>query len=150
MNFRSFLMLAISTSLLLASCGSGDRTGLDGFDTAMITIDGRELGVAVADTPAVRSQGLMGVTDLEGLDGMLFVFEETTGAGFWMKDTLIALDIVFFDAGGGFVDRFTMEPCTEDPCPVYRPSRTYRYAVEVPAGGLDFVGGGSVFEPADD
>ncbi len=146
MTLRSLLLLAVSASLLLAACGSGGATGMEGFDSTTITIDGRELGVAVADTPALRSQGLMGVTDLGGLDGMLFVFEGSTDAGFWMKDTLIALDIVFFDAGGGFVDRFTMEPCTEDPCPVYRPAGSYRYAVEAPAGDLGFVGEQSVLE----
>lgn len=145
MIFRS-LLLAVILSLAAVACGSSDPTGVEGFGNATITIDGRELIVAVADTPALRSQGLMGVTDLGGFDGMLFLFDETTDAGFWMKDTLIALDIAFFDDGGGFVDRLTMEPCTGDPCPVYRPSGSYRYAVEAPAGDLQFVGEGSVLE----
>ncbi|RLE23835.1 MAG: DUF192 domain-containing protein [Actinobacteria bacterium] len=140
-------MLAVSAALLLAACGSDDPVGLEGFDTVTITIDDQQLSVAVADTPALRSQGLMGVTDLGGLDGMLFVFEEATDGGFWMKDTLIALDIAFFEAGGVFVDGFTMEPCAENPCPVYHPTGTYRYAVETPAGGLAFVGEGSVLAP---
>ena len=147
MTFRSLLMLAVSAALLLAACGSDDPVGLEGFDTVTITIDDQQLSVAVADTPALRSQGLMGVTDLGGLDGMLFVFEEATDGGFWMKDTLIALDIAFFEAGGAFVDGFTMEPCAENPCPVYHPTGTYRYAVETPAGGLAFVGEGSVLAP---
>jgi uncharacterized membrane protein (UPF0127 family) len=149
-TFRSLLTLAVSLSLLLAACGSGDPVELEGFETRTITIDGRQLAVAVAETPDQRSQGLMGVTDLGGLDGMLFVFPSDTEGGFWMKNTLIALDIAFFDVGGGFVDRFTMEPCTEDPCPGYRPSGPYRYAVEAPAGALDFVTEGSVLELADD
>ncbi|MEA2022695.1 MAG: DUF192 domain-containing protein [Actinomycetota bacterium] len=147
---RSLLLLAVLVAMALAACGPGDPTGIEGFDTATITIDEREVAVAVADTPDLRSQGLMGVTDLGGLDGMLFLFDETTDAGFWMKDTLIALDIAFFDDGGSFVDRFTMEPCTGDPCPVYRPAGSYRYAVEAPAGDLGFVGEGSVLETHDD
>ncbi|MCJ7781048.1 MAG: DUF192 domain-containing protein [Acidimicrobiia bacterium] len=150
MTLRSLLMLAVSLSLMLAACGSGDPVGVEGFETTTITIDVRELTVAVADKPALRSRGLMGVTDLGGLDGMLFVFQSDTEGGFWMKNTLIALDIAFFDDGGGFVDRFTMEPCIEDPCPGYRPSGPYRYAVEAPAGDLDFVTEGSVLELADD
>ncbi len=149
MRFRSLLVLAVSIALFLAACGSGEPVGVDGFDVAAITIDGQEMAVAIADTPALRSQGLMGVTDLGGLDGMLFVFEEATDGGFWMKDTLIALDIAFFEAGGAFVDGFTMEPCAEDPCPVYHPTGTYRYAVETPAGDLAFVGEGSVLELTD-
>ena len=81
----------------------------------------------------------MGVTDLGGLDGMLFVFQVDSDGGFWMKNTLIPLDIVFFTADGGFVDSLTMAPCTEDPCPVYRPRGAYRYALEAPAGDLAYV-----------
>lgn len=141
-------MLAVSAALLFAACGSDDPVGLEGFDTATITIDGQEMAVAVADMSALRSQGLMGVTDLGGLDGMLFVFEQSAAGGFWMKDTLIALDIAFFDTEGVFVDGFAMEPCTADPCPAYHPSGTYRYAVETPAGDLAFVGEGSILELA--
>ena len=142
-------MLVVSIALLVAACGSEGHVGVDGFDVTEIVIDGQQMAVAVADTPELRSQGLMGVNDLGGLDGMLFVFEETTDGGFWMRNTLIPLDIAFFDAGGAFVDALTMEPCTEDPCPVYHPSGTYRYAVEAPAGDLSFVGEGSILEPTD-
>ena len=149
MKLRSFWMFVVSVSLLVAACGSEEPTGLDGFNATMISIDGRLMAVAVANTPGLRSRGLMGVTDLGGLDGMLFVFDETTDSGFWMKDTLIALDIAFFDTDGSFVSRDTMYPCIEDPCPVYRPSGSYRYAVEAPAGDLNFVGEPSVLELAD-
>jgi hypothetical protein len=81
----------------------------------------------------------MRVTDLGGLDGMLFVFQADSSGGFWMKNTVIPLDIVFFTADGGFVDALTMAPCTEDPCPTYRPNGSYRYALEAPAGDLAFV-----------
>ena len=149
MTFRSFLVLAVSIALLLAACGSEEPAGLDGFDVTEVTIDGQRMAVAVADTPELRSRGLMGVNNLGGLDGMLFVFEKTTDAGFWMKNTLIPLDIAFFDTSGDYVDSFTMDPCTEDPCPVYHPSGAYRYAVETPAGDLSFVGESAVLELAD-
>lgn len=147
MTYRLLLILAVLFALLLAACGSDEPAGLDGFDTAAIQIDDQQLAVAVADTRALRSQGLMGVTDLGGLDGMLFAFDESSDGGFWMKDTLISLDIAFFDTDGLFVDAFTMRPCTENPCPVYRPSGAYRHAVEVPAGDLRLVGEGSVLTP---
>ncbi len=141
-----FVVLALG-ALLAAACSGGGPEGLDGFDTTTITIDDRALTVAVADTPEKRSQGLMGVTDLGGLDGMLFVFPSDGDVGFWMKNTLIPLDIAFFTANGAFVDRFTMQPCTEDPCPSYDPAGTYRYAVEAPAGDLAFVGSSSMLRP---
>lgn len=133
------VLLLLVAAFALVACGTDEPVGLDGFDTSTIEIDGRELEVAVAETPDQRAQGLMGVTDLGGLDGMLFVFQSDSDGGFWMKDTLIPLDIAFFDDGGALVSVLTMEPCSADPCPSYRPGGSYRYAVETPAGGLDFV-----------
>ena len=133
------VLLLLFLASLFAGCGSDEPAGLEGFETSAITIDGRELAVAVAESPNQRSQGLMGVADLGGLDGMLFVFQADSDGGFWMKNTLIALDIAFFTADGRFVDTLTMAPCTEDPCPTYRPGGSYRYALEAPAGDLAFV-----------
>ncbi|MEN8233453.1 MAG: DUF192 domain-containing protein [Actinomycetota bacterium] len=147
MNTAYRVLFALGALLLLGSCSTDDPDGFNGFETVTITIDDRDLAVAVAETEAQRSQGLMGVTDLGGLDGMLFIFGETTETGFWMKDTLIPLDIAFFDDGGGYVDGFTMEPCVEDPCPVYRPSGSYRYTLEAPAGDLEFVDETSILTP---
>ena len=144
MRVLSLLLVA----LLAVSCVSDEPAGLDGFDTSTITIDEHELVVAVAETPSQRSQGLMGVTELGGLDGMLFVFQVESNGGFWMKDTLIPLDIAFFDSDGGLVNLLTMEPCAADPCPSYRPGGSYRYAVEAPAGDFDFVGANSRLEIA--
>jgi len=137
MLIRVLVLLVVAA--LFAGCGPDEPAGLDGFETSTITVDGRELIVAVAETPDQRSQGLMGVTDLGGLDGMLFVFQADSEGGFWMKNTLIPLDIVFFTADGGFVDALTMLPCVEDPCPTYRPDGSYRYALEALAGDLAFV-----------
>ena len=107
-----------------------------GFELATVALDGRELLVAVADRSELRRQGLMNVADLGDLDGMVFVFEQDTTGGFWMKDTLLPLDIAFFTAEGVFVDGFPMEPCTTAECPTYRPSGAYRYALEVPQGRM--------------
>ncbi len=78
----------------------------------------------------------MFVEVLGDLDGMLFVFEEDRAGGFWMKNTLIPLDIAFFDGGGELVEVMSMVPCEEDPCPTYTPSAIYRYALEAPLGDL--------------
>lgn len=109
---------------------------LEGFAVESVMLDSTELWVAVADTSELRRRGLMHVDDLLGLDGMVFMFDRDTSSGFWMKDTLIPLDIAFFDVAGRFVDGFTMEPCTTPDCPTYRPSGSYRYALEMAAGTL--------------
>ena len=108
----------------------------DGIGVGTVDLDGRELVVALADTAVLRSQGLMNVDDLLDLDGMLFIFSEDGRRGFWMKNTLLPLDIAFFDVDGGFVDRLLMEPCDTGPCPIYRPGGEYRYALEMVAGTM--------------
>ena len=91
--------------------------------------------VAVADTRSLRGRGLMGVTELK-VDGMLFVFETPVQVSFRMQDTLIPLDIAFFADDGSLVDRFTMTPCNEVPCPIYPAAAPARYAIETTVGGF--------------
>ena len=131
----------IRTPSLPTTSSGTTPAGLPGFSTATIGVGGDAWRVAVADTPALRRQGLMGVTDLGGLDGMLFVFESDTTGRFWMKDTLIPLDIAFFTVDGALVgDVIAMTPCGDaDPCPTYGPGAPYRFAVETEAGGFDGV-----------
>lgn len=96
--------------------------------------------VAVADDAVERALGLKGVTDLGDVDGMLFVHPEDSGSGFWMKDTLIPLDIAFFSSEGELIDLLQMEPCRADPCPGYRPGGPYRYALEAERGRFGEMG----------
>lgn len=109
------------------------------FERATVKISGEVWLVAIASEPHQWIQGLMFVTDLGDLDGMLFVWEEDTTGPFWMKDTLLPLDIAFFDADGTLVDLLSMEPCTTDPCPVYEAAGPYRYALEAPRGAFDAI-----------
>jgi uncharacterized membrane protein (UPF0127 family) len=100
------------------------------------TDDAVRVDVRVADERDARGRGLMGVEDLPAGAGMLFVYPEERAGGFWMKDTLVALDIAFIAADGTVKAVLTMEPCTAEPCPVYDPEVDYLAALEVPAGFL--------------
>jgi uncharacterized membrane protein (UPF0127 family) len=113
-----------------------DTGDLIGWDTAAINVGGEGLLVALADDPAERAQGLMGVEDLGELDGMLFVFSQEAVSGFWMKGTLIPLDIAFFGDDKELVGVLSMVPCTADPCPSYVPDDPFSWALETPAGTL--------------
>jgi uncharacterized protein len=97
--------------------------------------------VAVASTPEQRSQGLRHLEELDGYEGMLFVFDDPRSATFGMEDTLIALDIWWFDAAGMLLGSTTMEPCEATPCPSYGSPGEIGWALETPAGEWEFVMG---------
>lgn len=69
---------------------------------AEIDIGARSVAFAVeiADTPASRARGLMFRDDLPRDAGMLFVFEDAAPRAFWMENTPLSLDMLFFDARG--------------------------------------------------
>lgn len=73
---------------LLCGCG--------GYQTVEVTLpDGFAVNARIADTPEKQEKGLMFVKELPENEGMLFVFEQDEEQSFWMKNTLIDLDIVF-------------------------------------------------------
>ena len=112
---------------------------LGGFGEARVAVGGRCLLVAVADEQSERVQGLRGVQALGEIDGMLFVFDAERNGEFTMADTLVALDVGFYDSEGSEVDRERMVPCPEGDdgtCPRYGSREAYRFALEVPAGSL--------------
>jgi len=94
----------------------------------------------VAASPAARERGLMGRTRVPPGAGMVFLFPADTTAGFWMKDTLVPLSIAFVAADGRVVAVREMTPCSADPCQVYGPGGSYRYAVELAAGAFPAAG----------
>src|SRR4030095_4102862 len=94
--------------------------------------------VEVADDSAERSEGLMYRTDLADNAGMLFMYQETRPVDFWMKNTLLSLDIVFVREDG------TIAHIAENTTPMSEaliPSRApVRAVLEVKAGTMRQLG----------
>ncbi len=105
-----------------------------------------EVLAEVAADSVAQQKGLQGRAELEPSNGMIFIFPDEQVRSFWMKDTLIPLDVIFFDADGGYVASHAMTPCTSSPvaavgggrggCPSYSSQYPARYALEVPGGFL--------------
>ena len=104
--------------------------------TLIITTDEGEVrvNVGIAETEEARQQGLMNVRRLAADRGMVFIHEEPTDGGFWMKNTLIPLSLAVWDEQGRIGAILDMEPCRKDPCPVYDPGVTWIGALEVNQG----------------
>lgn len=83
--------------------------------------------------------GLMNRTSLDSDKGMLFVFPYESPESFWMQNTLIPLDIAYFDASGKFVNVSTnAAPCVGrgDDCPTYPSNGSIKYVLETKAGSI--------------
>lgn len=92
-----------------------------------------DLQVEIADDNQERMTGLMNRSSLPSGQGMVFVFDEPEQLAFWMKHTLIPLDILYFDGDGRFVSRTTMSPCITEDCPTYTSGKPAAFALEVNA-----------------
>ena len=115
-----------------------------GNPVRVVTVDGRELRVVEVE----YQSGLRHVDSLLGLDGALFRFDRplSTGKGMGMAGTLMDLDVVFFDPDGRAIERHTMTVCRTQDCPGYYPSRPWQFAIEAPAGALEWVQEGAQLE----
>ncbi len=92
--------------------------------------------VELARTPEEQAQGLMFRESLTARSGMIFLFSDVAPHQFWMKNTMIPLDIVWLDGSGRvlFVSANT-PPCRADPCPNYGPELPAPVVLEI-AGGM--------------
>ncbi len=94
---------------------------------------GVSLKIDYATTSAARERGLGGRTNIPDDYGMLFVFPKDDVYGFWMKDTLVPLDIFWLDAQGHVVS-MAQDVATSSYPNVFYPTAPARYVLETAAG----------------
>ncbi len=91
--------------------------------------------VEVPDDTEEHMRGLMFRQHLPWNAGMLFAFNSEEPRAFWMKNTLIPLDMIFVDDNSEIVDIIeNVPPCEQDPCPVFPSEEPAQYVLEVNAG----------------
>lgn len=121
----ALLLAATLSSTPACAAPSGPRVILESGGKS------HRVQVEIADTDAKRERGLMFRKELPEGRGMLFLFDEDGEHSFWMKDTLIPLDLIFVDSSGrvtGIVARarpLSLEPRSGGPS---------RMVLEVPGG----------------
>jgi uncharacterized membrane protein (UPF0127 family) len=110
------LLMGLLASLA-PGCGQGAASRGPGPspDRFALQVAGREVTVELAVRPAQRGRGLMGRTSLGADEGMLFLFPDVMPRTFWMRDTLIPLDIIFLDAEGVVLNVAEAPPGVERP-----------------------------------
>lgn len=101
-----------------------------------VSLGGQRYAVEIADTEAERAQGLMFRDELPAGHGMLFIHEQEEPLAYWMKNTRIPLDILFFDHDRRLVaQQRDVPPCDlGNACPPYPSDAPAIYVLELNAG----------------
>ena len=119
--------------VLVAGCVTSSN---EAYSTATITITNSELEkfVFIAEVPLTAegfAQGLMHRESMDSDKGMLFAYADSQPRTFWMKNTLIPLDMLFIDEN--FIVRTIhyAVPCAEEPCKTYDSGVPVQYVLEL-------------------
>ena len=120
--------------ILSAAVGFSQATALKKYPGQIKVLfhDGFAITAQTAQTYEEHEKGLMFRKSLAFDAGMLFVFEREENRVFWMKNTLIPLDIVWLDTEGKIVFmRENALPCREEPCESYSSEKPAMHVLEV-------------------
>src|SRR5690606_5121689 len=125
---RRFLPLALACAVLLPTACA--------HEGAWVELGGERFVVEVADDDQERARGLMFRDRLEDGHGMLFIHEREERQAYWMKNTRIPLDSLYFDRGLRLVSQQRgVPPCSAGgACPPYPSRAPAQYVLELNAG----------------
>ncbi len=117
----------LAPALLLSACANGGP---------WVEVGGERFTVEIADDDAERARGLMFRDELAAGTGMLFIHDAEEPQAYWMKNTRIPLDILYFDDARKLVtQQRNVPPCSGgDSCPSYPSDQPARYVLELNAG----------------
>ncbi|MEK7527723.1 MAG: DUF192 domain-containing protein [Patescibacteria group bacterium] len=109
------------------------------FQSLNIDIKGQSFNLEVAKSLTQITKGLSNRTSLCPNCGMIFVFPSPQILSFWMKDTLIPLDIIFLDSKSQIVNFVTAEPepnVPDNKLILFQSKSPANFAIEIPAGTI--------------
>ncbi len=158
-NYQLILAsLLLVFTVFLAGCNVGELLpGDQNSGNDVVWLDGGEVDgptmiintnnddytfdIEIADTSEERAKGLMYRESMKDNHGMLFIFDEEQELNFWMKNTLMPLDMIFFDHDYKIVHiQHDAQPCKKDPCEVFSSLKPAKYVLEVKGGTTERLG----------
>ena len=127
-------LLCIAMLAICTACSAGDPS---------VELGGKYFGVEIADTREKQALGLMFRDSMPADQGMLFIFPGEAPRSFWMKNTRIPLDIMYFDKDLKLVSiSADTPPCRVRYCPSYPSTGPAKYVLELNAGTASGLGVG--------
>lgn len=111
-------------------------TSCEALGAPTVELKGQTFIVEIADEEPEQIRGLMFRREMAADHGMLFVYGSPQPQSFWMRDCFIALDILFFDNEGRFINgHYRVPGCRgSGQCPTYSANRPARYVLELNGG----------------
>ncbi len=118
-------LLLVNTPVYAQGCAENTLEIRDGGMKALFTVE-------LAKTAAEQAQGLMYRETMEPFAGMLFIYDRPRSVSFWMKNTILPLDMLFID-GEGTVQRIKANATPQDTTPIPG-GDNIQYVLEINAG----------------
>lgn len=137
---KKYILILVVMALFIAGCKTPEKTpktaSPETMEVAVQTAGGSErVRVEIANNDEERQRGYMYRDEIPEGTGMWFVFQSEQPLSFWMKNTKVALDIIFVDKNFKIINiAKNATPCTDDPCLNYYSKGNAQFVLEVPAG----------------
>lgn len=151
----AFFLLSVGVHPAFAQISPNDRPDFERDSVVIETASGREFTfeVELAVTPRQRSYGLMFIEDMPPDHGMLFLFDDVAPRSFWMRNTLISLDMLFLAPDGEIINIAERAVPGDDRSGQYTSDGPAAAVLEINGGLSRMIGiapGGRVRHPALD
>ena len=130
--FLAFLGLSFENNLL---SGNLKSSIIEGVTHNQVCFQEKCFQVEVANSAKERQEGLMYRKSLPKNEGMLFIFPRSGYYNFWMKNTLISLDMIWLNEAKEVIFiKHQAQPCVKEPCPSFGPNQRAKYVLEIKGG----------------